>query len=167
MGNVIGRIKKELLYILPAFVFFLVMFQIIAVTRALTLKAYGVTVRASAIATIGALVVAKAILISDKWPFLNLYPRKPLIWNVILKMTVFSVITLLFLFIEELFHESHQHNSFVIGYEQLKTGIVWPAFLAREIWVTILLLFYCSSIELFRIVGIDRIKEIFFGSKKI
>jgi len=166
MKKIIDWIRKELLGILPAFTFFLIMFGVLAVTRALTLEAYGVTVRASAIAAIGALFVAKAILVSDKWPFLNLYPRKPLIWNVVLKTAVFSVITFLFLFIEELIHESHKYSSMTFGYEHLKAGVIWSVFLAREIWVTILLLFYCSAIEFFRVVGVDKVKKIFFGDKK-
>ena len=128
MNKIIGRIKKELLEVLPAFIFFLIMFHVLVVTRALTLKAYGITVHSTTIAVIGALIVAKAILVADKLPFLNLYPGKPLAWNVVLKTVVFGIITFLFLFIEEIIHQSHQYGGLVVGYEHLKTDVVWPAY---------------------------------------
>ena len=166
MNKIIARIRKELLEVLPAFTFFLIMFSILGVTKALTLKAYGITVHASAVAVIGALIVAKAILIANKLPFLNLYPGKPLIWNVVLKTIVFGAITFLFLFIEELLRQSHRYGGIAEAYRHLRTDVVWPAFWVREIWITVLLLFYCAAVELARVVGFDRVKEIFFGASK-
>lgn len=166
MNSIVARIRKELLEVLPAFIFFLIMFYILVITRALTLKAYGITTHSTAIAVIGALIVAKAILIADRLPFLNLYPGKPLAWNAVLKTVVFGIITFLFLFIEELLHQSHQYGSIAAGYGHLKTDVIWPAFWAREIWITILLLFYCSAVELARVIGAEKVIEIFFGKTK-
>ena len=42
MKSILIRIKKEFLEILPTFIFFLVMFHVLFVTRALTLKEYGI-----------------------------------------------------------------------------------------------------------------------------
>ena len=166
MNKIFARIKKGLLEVLPAFIFFLIMFQILVVTRALTLKAYGITVHSTAIAVIGALVVAKATWIADKLPFLNLYPKKPLVWNTVLKTVVFGIITTFFLFIMELLRQSHEYGGIAAGYGHLKTDVVWPAFWAREIWITVLLLFYCVAVELARAIGPIKVKEIFFGGLK-
>lgn len=165
MNKIIAHIKKELLGVLPAFIFFLIMFHILVITKALTLKEYGITYGASAVAVIGALIVAKAILIADRIPFLNLYPKKPLIWNVALKTVVFGVIIFLFLVVEEMIHQGRRYGSFVIGCEHLKTDVKWPVFWVREIWLTVLLFFYCAAIELARVIGADKIKEIFFVRK--
>ena len=166
MNKIFIRIKKELLEVLPTFIFFLIMFQILVVTRALTLKAYGITAHSTAIAVIGALVVAKAVRIADKLPFLNLYPKKPLVWNAVLKTVVFGIITSFFLFIEELLRQSHEYGGIAAGYRHLKTDVVWPAFWSREIWITVLILFYCAAIELARAIGPIKVKEIFFGGLK-
>ena len=166
MNKTLVFIKKEFMEILPAFIFFLIMFHVLVVTRALTLKAYGITTHMTAVAIIGAFIVAKAILIADRLPFLNLYPTKPLLWNAVLKTLVFGFITFLFLFIEEALHQQHLYGSFTVGYEHLQKDVMWPAFYAREIWITILLLFYCSAVELARVIGDEKVKEIFFGTKK-
>ena len=166
MNKMISRIKKELLDVIPAFIFFLVMFYVLAITRALVLKAYGITVHSATVALIGALIVSKVILITNKLSFLNLYPKKPLIWNVVLKTIVFGTVTLAFLFIEELLRQSRQFGGMAAGYEHLKTNVEWPAFWARDIWLTVLLLFYCAAVELYRVVGEDKVKDIFFGKNK-
>lgn len=166
MNKIIGRLVKELLHVLPAFIFFLIMFYILVVTKALTLREYGITPHGSAVAIVGALIVAKVILIADKLPFLNLYPKKPLAWNVALKTIAFGMITFVFLFVEETIRAAHKYGGFSAGYEHLKADIIWPALWVREIWLTVLLVFYCSGIELARIIGFERIREIFFGAPK-
>jgi hypothetical protein len=166
VNKIIDHIKKELLNVLPAFIFFLLMFHVLIVTKALVLKDYGITPENSAFAIIGALIVAKVILIFDRMPFLNLYPKRPLIWNVALKTVVFAVVTLAFLIIEETIHSARKYGGFASGVEHLKTDIAWSAFWAREIWLNILILFYCAAVELYRVVGFDKVKEIFFGSIK-
>lgn len=166
MNKTFSFIRKEFREVLPAFLFFLIMFYVLAVTRALVLKAYGITTHSTAAAVIGAFIVAKAILITDRLPFVNLYPAKPLIWNAVLKTVVFGIITFLFLFIEEVFHQSHHYGNMVVGYEHLQKDVIWPAFWAREIWITVLLFFYCSAIELARVIGKEKVKEIFFGTTK-
>ena len=166
MNKIFARIKEEFLEILPAFIFFLIMFNILTVTRMLTLRAYGITAHSTAIAVVGAFVVARVIRIADKLPFLNLYPKKPLVWNVVLKTVVFGIITSFFLFIEELLHESHEYGGIAAGYGHLKTDVVWPAFWAREIWIIVLLMFYCAVVELARVIDPVKVREIFFGGIK-
>ncbi|MEI7751105.1 MAG: hypothetical protein WCJ71_03340 [Candidatus Omnitrophota bacterium] len=163
MKSILIRIKKEFLEILPTFIFFLVMFHVLFVTRALTLKEYGIASHAHAMALLGALMVSKAIFIADKFPFLNFYPRRPLIFNVLSKTVAFALFTFLFLFTEELVHQILKRGGFVASFDRLASDIVWPVFWSGEIWVAVLLLFYCAASELIRVVGVDKTKKIFFS----
>ncbi len=162
MLKILEKIRKELLEILPAFLFFFVMFHVLMVTRALTLEEYGISPRASAVAILGALIVSKAIFLADKFPFLNLYPRRPLFWNVLLKAVVFSFFVFLFLFIEELIHQAYKGGGFAAAYKRLWTDVVWPVFWVGDIWLNILLLFYCTAAELTRVVGGEKVIKVFF-----
>ena len=165
-GKVFGFLRKECLEILPAFIFFALMFTIVLVTRALTLEEYGITPHASAAAVIGALLVSKAILVADRIPYLNLYPKFPLFWNVLLKTAVFSLLTFLFLFIEEWIRQIHKHQGMAEAIRQFSSDVIWPFFWSSEIWIAVLLLFYCAGTEFFRAVGNERVKEIFFRTRK-
>lgn len=166
LKNIASRLKREFLHLLPAFIFFFVMFRILGITRDLALKTYGVVPRETAIALVGSLIVAKAVLIADKIRPLNQYPRRPLIWNVILKTVVFGVIVLLFFFAEEILRQAKASGGIAAGWRRLEADIIWPAFWAREIWLTVLLLFYCIASELARVLGAAKVKEIFFGIRK-
>ncbi len=166
MEKIFTHIKKGIREILPSFIFFFIMFHLLLATRALTLKEFGITTHMSLTALIGALVVAKAIFISDRFPFLNLYPKKPLIWNVICKTIMYGLITLLFLIVEEMVHQSRRYGSFSIGYERMGTDIVWPVFWAREIWVTVFLIFYSAAVEVSRVIGIEKVKSMLFKKSK-
>jgi len=161
---VLGRIRKVFLELLPAFFFFLLMFHMLIVSRALVLKQYGIVVPASAMATIGSLIMAKAALITDRLPFLNLYPRKPLIYTVVVKTLSFSAITIIFFLLEAFFHLGVKTGGFSGAWDRMSLEINWQAFWLREAWIFILIFFYCAAIELARVIGADRVKKIFFGS---
>jgi hypothetical protein len=159
-----GEIRKDILKILPAFLFFFFMFHILAVTRALMLKEYGIQAHVPAVAFLGALIISKAIFIAEKIPFLNICPGRPLIITVLLKTVTFNGVTFLFRFIEELSRQTLKHGGFSPALEQLKTDVVWPVFWSSEIWVTVLLFFYCAAVELIRAVGAEKTKAIFFST---
>jgi hypothetical protein len=63
-----SRVKHEMLELLPPTIFFLIAFHIITISRALMLRQYGVNASAAAGATIGALLVAKVVLLADMLP---------------------------------------------------------------------------------------------------
>jgi hypothetical protein len=113
---------------------------------------------------LGALIISKAIFLAEKIPFLNARSGRPLIITVLLKTVTFNGVTFLFRFIEELSRQAIKHGSFSAAFEQLKSDVAWPVFWSSEIWVTVLLFFYCSAVELIRVIGIDRTKTIFFST---
>jgi hypothetical protein len=163
MKKIFKRVLHLLKEIFPAFVFFLAMFQMLLVTKAIALKQYGITFDISTASVIGALIVAKTVLIADRIPFLNIYPRRPLIWNVVLKTIVFGLIASAFLIIESLIRESRQLGDFSAAWRQFISETSWLSFWAKEAWINILILFYCTAIEFGRVIGSDRAREIFFG----
>jgi hypothetical protein len=130
------------------------------------LRQHGIVVAGSAIATLGALIVAKVVLIADRIPLLNLYPRKPLMYNVILKTFVFSLVTLLFIVLEEAFSAGAGTGGFSSALRKMSEDISWEAFWLREIWLFVLIAFYCAASELVRVVGWEKVREILFGRAK-
>ncbi|MCM8761532.1 MAG: hypothetical protein NC938_06010 [Candidatus Omnitrophica bacterium] len=160
-------LAKTLREIFPAFLFFFIMFHILLVTRTLMLQQFGIAVPMSAVAVIGALVVAKVVFIAGRIPFLNQYPEKPLIYNVLTKTAVYFLVAMLFLALEEFVHISLREKGLLWTWQNISSRIIWPIFWVRQIWLFILLLFYCSSSELIRAIGKDKVREIFFGRHKV
>jgi hypothetical protein len=112
-------------------------------------------------ATIGALIMAKVVFLTNKLPFLNFYPRKPLIYNVIAKTVAFSIAAMIFLILEELLRISIKTGSLSMAWERLVGENNWPAFALRQTWLSLLILFYCAAIELVRSLGTGKVKDIF------
>lgn len=166
MGNIFSRLKHELVEVIPPTVFFFIAFQVIAFTRALMLEEYGIRVSTFVTASIAALVVAKVVLIVDLLPFLNRFPEKPLIYNVVWKTAIYLVAVLFVRYVEHLLPFVREHGDLVVANRRLLDEVVWPHFWAVQIWLLVLFFVYCALRELIRVLGRDRVRSMFFGAKR-
>ena len=146
----------------PAF-FFFVTFQLLAFTRALMLKQYGIEVTTFVVATIGALVTAKVVVLADLLPFINRFPGRPLIYNITWKTTIYFLAAFVVRYLEEFIHFYRTHGTVQDANRHLLDEVVWAHFWAIQLWLTVLLLIYCTMDELVRALGRDRVRELFFG----
>ena len=165
MSKIPSRIKDELVAVIPPTVFFFAAFQLIAFTRALMLREYGISVSAFVTASIAALVVAKVVLIVDLLPFVNRFPDKPLVYNVVWKTLIYLVAALLVRYVEHLIPFVREHGDLVVANRRLLDEVVWPHFWAVQIWLVVLFFVYCALRELVRVLGRDRVLNMFFGAK--
>ncbi len=78
---------KELREVLPPTVFFAVSFNLVALTTNLILADYLVSFASFIVATIGALVVGKSVLVANAMPFLRRFDSAPMIRPVLFKTT--------------------------------------------------------------------------------
>jgi len=78
----------ELYEILPPVIFFFVGFNLSVLTTNLILADYSAAVGNFMLATTGALIVGKAVLIADAMPFLRRYDRAPLLEPILFKTFV-------------------------------------------------------------------------------
>ena len=149
--------------VLPPTIFFLITFHIVVLDRALMLREYGLRLSSVAAATVMALLVAKVVLIADKLPFINRFPEKPLIYNVVWKTAIYVGAALLAHYLEHLVPLWWRTGQFLKANEEIWGEIVWPHFWAIQLWLTVLIFVYCASRELIRIIGRERIMRIYFG----
>jgi hypothetical protein len=162
MNKIVGRLKEEFFEVLPPTIFFFFAFNILALTRALMLKQYGIEFTTAAGATVGALVVGKVVLVADKLPLINRFPEKPLMYNVVWKTVIYVVCALLVRAIEHLLPFLFEYGSFGRAIRHLMGEVVWPHFWAVQIWLLVLFLAYCSLRELIRAVGRQEVIDMFF-----
>lgn len=163
MSKLTEKLKEEFWELLPPLIFFFVALHLVVFVRALILSGTGITVGTSASVTIAALIIAKAVLIADLFPFINRYPHKPLVYNVLWKTTLYMLVAMLIHYIERLIEFSRQAGGVIAGNEKLLTEIVWPHFWDLQIFLVVLILMYCTMRELVRVIGKDRIRDIFCG----
>jgi len=163
MSKLSEKLKEELSALLPPAVFFFVALHLVAFVRVLMLKGTGIAVGTSVSVTLAALIIAKAVLIADMLPFINRYPHKPLIYNVVWKTTIYVLVAMLVHYIERLVDFWRDAGSLIAGNEKLLSEIVWPHFWAVQIFLAVMILMYCTTRELVRIIGREKVQRIFFG----
>ena len=160
----IGHVVRHEFYeVVPPTIFFLITFHIVVLDRALMLREYGLRLSSVAAATVMALLVAKVVLIADKLPFINRFPAKPLIYNVVWKTLIYLVVAGFIHYLERLYDFSRQARGIVAGQDKLMAEIIWPHFWAIQMILFILILAYCTTRELVRVIGKDKVLRIFFG----
>jgi hypothetical protein len=163
MSSILSRVNHELVEAIPPAVFFFVAFQLIAFTRALMLQEYGIRTSTFVAVTIGALLVAKVVLIVDLVPFVNRFPEKPLIYNVLWKTAIYQVAAFLVRYLEQLIPFVREHGDLALANRHLLDKVVWPQFWFVQIWLLVLFFLCCTMRELIRVLGPERVRAIFFG----
>ena len=154
-------LKHEFHEILPPMIFFFVSFHIIVLERALLAEEFGLHISSLAGATIGALLVAKVVLVADMLPAINRFPEKPLIYNVLWKTAIYMSASVLVHYLEHLV-PLWWRMGFRAANEHLWNELVWAHFWAVQLWLVILILIYCVARELVRVMGRDQVVDIFF-----
>ena len=161
-GKIWTKLKHEIHEVIPPTIFFLISFHIVVLDRALMAREFGIRLSAVAGATIGALLVAKVVLVADMLPFINRFPEKPLFYNVVWKTAIYVCASIVVHYLEHLV-PLWWRMGFVAANEHLRTEMVWPHFWAIQLWLIVLILIYCATRELIRVIGRDRVRQVFFG----
>jgi hypothetical protein len=165
MRKLATKLKEEFEAMLPPTIFFFVALHLVALIRVLMVKGTSLPVSSSLQVTLAALLLGKAVLIADMLPFINRYPDKPLAYNVAWKTVIYVLVSMLIHYLEHLVDFWRQTGSLVAGNRKLFAEIVWPHFWAIQLILVMLILMYCTMHELVRVIGRDKVLEIFFGTQ--
>jgi hypothetical protein len=163
MANLASKFKEEFFAVLPPTIFFFVALHVVAFVRVLMLKGTGLAPLSTVSIGIAALILGKAVLISDMLPFINTFPERPLIYNIAWKTLIYLLVSALIHYLERLYDFSRRAGGIAAGNEKLFAEIVWPHFWAIQIILLVLIFTYCTIHELARVIGKEKMLRIFFG----
>jgi len=159
-----ATVAREIREALPALVFFLFLFHMIALTKAVLLGDYSITALRATGSTIGALIVAKAILLVEALPIARLFSGRR-VAHVLWKTLLFAAVVLLFRFVEEIIPLTSKHGGVVAATKAMYGEISWPLFWVLALWILGGLFLYCLASELVRAVGPEKVKELLFSTR--
>jgi hypothetical protein len=163
MSKLSAKVREEVVAVIPPTIFFLFTLSLIAVIRVLMLRGTGVPVSSWFQIAVGALLLGKAVVIADHLPFINRYPERPLAYNIAWKTAIYTLVAMLIHYVEHLIDFWKQAGGLIAGNERLLAEIVWPHFWAIQIILVILIFGYCTRHELARLLGREKVRELFFG----
>jgi hypothetical protein len=163
MKTLLEKIKEEFKAMIPPTLFFFFALHVVALMRTLMLKSAGIQFSTSVSIALAALVIGKAVLIADFLPFVNRYPDKPLVYNIGWKTLIYSLVAFVIHYLEHLVDFWKEAGSLLAGNAKLLAEIVWRHFWAIQMLLVVLLLMFCTMRESTRVLGVDKVKNMFFG----
>jgi hypothetical protein len=147
---------------LPPTIFFFVGFNLILWTKRLILEEHGVEFSGFLTATVAALVVGKAVLITDKLPLMRRFDGAPMIQPILFKSAIYWLCVLIVRLAERLVHFLAAGGAITGFPEYLVQDFSWPRFLSIQIWLMVLFLAYVTIHELNLLFGDGELFRVFF-----
>jgi len=160
-----AKVREEFRNILPPTIYFFVMLHVLALSRSLMLRGTGIAVTTPWQIAVASLILGKAVLLADMLPQVNRYPEKPLAYNITWKSVIYLLVASLLHYLERLVDFAREAGGLAAGNRRLLAEMVWPHFLGVEILIAALIVMYVTMHELVRVLGRDRMRDVFFGRK--
>ncbi len=159
-----ATLAHELREVLPPTIFFFVGFNLILFTKRLMLADYLIQVSGFLVATTGALIVGKVVLVADKMPFLRRYDNAPLIRPILFKTIVYTLLVFVARLLEAFIHYLVDGGAVGSGgfIDDMLGSFSWHRFTATQLWIFVLFLVYVTAVELDTLLGDGELFKILF-----
>jgi hypothetical protein len=154
----VGLVKE----LLPPTVFFFVGFNLILWTKQMILQEQGIEFSGYLVATMTALLVAKAVLVTDHMAFMRRFDGAPLIQPILFKASIYWACVFAVRLGEGFVHFVREGGA-PGGYARhLIDQFSWPRFLTIQVWLMVLFLVYVTIHELNQLFGDGELYRLFF-----
>jgi hypothetical protein len=157
-------IIKEFLKMLPAACFFLVAFSLVDATDRIINK--GELSYYSFFSCIAAsLIMGKVVLITDSFSIVDLFSNRPLIYVTLWKSFLYVVCSILLRIVEHIIPLFMHIKSFGELWQAIVHHTERPFFWLAQCWLGYLFIIFVGYRELVISIGVDKAKNLFFGTK--
>ena len=147
---------------LPPTIFFFVGFNLILWTKRLILQEHGIEFSGFFTAIVAAMLVGKAVLVTDNLPFMRRFDGAPMIQPILFKTTIYWVCVLIVRLAEEVIHFVAAGGAIAAFGDHFVNHFSWPRFLSVQIWLMVLFLAYVTIHELNQLFGDGELYRLFF-----
>jgi hypothetical protein len=160
----LGWIKKEVLHVIPIFLFFLFFFTLINWMEAFLFEGMGVTPFRFLEVAIAAALIAKIVLVVDHLPLIHLCRKRPLAYVICWKTGIYwvllLVVRLVIRFVPFLFGGG---DHFIEDLIRFYSAVHWNIFLSIQGYYLMLLFIFVTFQELTFKIGPEKMRHLFFG----
>ena len=123
-------------HVLPPTIFFFVGFNLILWTKHLILREHDIEFSGFVVATLAALLVGKAVLVTDNLPLMHRLDGRPLIQPILFKTAIYWLCILVVRLAEELIYFLAGGGAVSDFPTFLVEHFSWPRFLSIQIWLS-------------------------------
>jgi hypothetical protein len=162
MRRILAIVAREIREALPATIFFLLLFHLIGLTKAVVLDEYSLSALRAMGATMGALIVAKAVLVVEALSISRLFSGRR-IFNILWRTLLYGVLAILFRLVEELIPLVSKHGGIVSAIRTMTGEISWALFAVLALWIFSGLFLYTLASDMVKVVGPNKVKDALFS----
>ena len=152
----------QMKHALPPTIFFFIGFNLILFTKRLILQEHGVEFSGFLTATLAALLVGKAVLVTDNIPFMHRFDGAPMIQPILFKSAIYWLCVLVVRLAEGLVHFLSAGGLIADFPAHIVEHFSWARFLSIQIWLMVLFLVYVAIHELNKLFGDGELYRLFF-----
>jgi hypothetical protein len=157
-------IKREILHVLPIFLFFLFFFTLINWMETYLFEGSGIRAFRFLEVVLAAALIAKIVLVLDHLPFIDRFRKHPLaygiIWKTFMYWVVLLLVRLLIRFAPFFWSSTHHLEWDIIEFFQ---RVRWNVFFSIQGYYLMLLFIFVTFQELAYKIGIKKMRALFFG----
>ena len=148
---------------LPPTIFFFVGFNLILMDQAPDfLEEHGIDFSGFFTAMVAALLVGKAVLVTDNIPFMRCFDGAPMIRPILFKSAIYWICVLIVRLAEGLVHFLAGGGALADFPNYLVDRFSWSRFLSIQLWLMVLFLVYVTIHELNTLFGDGELYRLFF-----
>src|SRR5262247_853133 len=152
----------QMRHVLPPTIFFFIGFNLILWTKRLILEEHGIDFSGFFTASVAALLVGKAVLVTDSLPFMRRFEGAPLIQPILFKTAIYWLCVLIVRLAEGLIHFLAGGGVIALFPAYFVDRFSWPRFLSIQLWLMVLFLVYVTVHELNELFGNGELFRLFF-----
>jgi hypothetical protein len=153
---------EQVRHTLPAVIFFFVGFNLILWTKQMVLQQHNIPFSGFVVATLSALLVGKAVLITDHMPFMRRFEGAPLIQPILFKSAIYWAVTFIVRLADAFVHFLGDGGAAGAFFSHLVEDFSWPRFLVAQVWLMVLFMIYVTIHELNTLFGDGELPRLFF-----
>ena len=149
-------------HVLPPTIFFFLGFNLIVWTKHMILEEQGIEFSGFLAATVAALLVGKAVLITDNLPFMSRFDGAPMIQPILFKSAIYWLCVLVVRLAEGVFDFLAAGGAIGNLLTHFAEHFSWARFLLIQVWLMVLFLMYVTIHELNMLFGDGELFRLFF-----
>src|SRR3954453_5747801 len=147
---------------LPPTIFFFVGFNLILYTKRLILQEHGIEFSGFFTSLVAALLVGKAVLLTDNMRFMRRFDGAPMLQPILFKSAIYWLCVLIVRLAEELVHFVAAGGAITDFGDHFAGQFPLARFLSIQIWLMVLFLVYVTMHELNELFGDGELYRLFF-----
>lgn len=157
------RLAIEVWHAVPGIIYFWLTFSLIYYTSGLMLPPDTERYYSYIAVCLSAIFVGKVIFVTNLLPFINLFPHRPLIYNITWKLFVYTMMIFVAWILDSFIRMLYLNRNLDITYYELSHDVVSPVFWSSILWLIAAFLIYILFTEISSALGKSKLSALLFG----